>query len=76
MDIEIPQCVQRHFQLARPTVKKILRQITECIAADLAEKYEQAEYPKYCSPCFLVAKPGSNTKTLLVHNRKLNELHK
>ena len=50
-----------------------MRQITECIAANLAEKYEQAEYPKHCSPCFLVDKPGSNAKRLVVHYEKLNE---
>ena len=48
-------------------------QISECIAADLAEKSEAAEYPKHCSPCFLVDKPGSNAKRLVVHYGKLNE---
>ena len=56
--------------------EEIMRQINECIAADLAEKYEQAEYPKHCSPCFLVDKPGSNEKRLVVHYGKLNELTK
>ena len=51
-----------------------MRQIPECIAPNLAEKYEQAEYPKHCSPCFLVDKPGSNAKRLVVHYRKLNKL--
>ena len=53
-----------------------MRQITDCIAADLAEKYEQAEYPKHCSPCFFVDKPWSNTKRLVVHYGKLNKLTK
>ena len=53
-----------------------MRQITDCIAAGLAEKYEQAQYPKHCSPCFLVDKPGSNAKRLVVHYRKLNKLTK
>ena len=51
-----------------------MRQITECIAGDLAEKYEQAEYPKHSSPCVLVDKPGSNGKRLVVHYRKLKKL--
>ena len=55
---------------------EIMRQITECIAANLAEKYEQAEYPKQCSPCFLVEKPGSTAKRLVVHYGKLNKLTK
>ena len=46
------------------------------MAADLAEKFEQAEYPKHCSPCFLVDKPGSNAKRLVVHYGKLNKLPK
>ena len=53
-----------------------MRQITECIAADLAEKYEQADYPKHWSPCFPVDKPGSIAKRLVVHYRKLNMLTK
>ena len=53
-----------------------MHQITECIAADLAEKYEQAEYPKHCSPCFLVDKLGSNAKRLVVHYGKLKKLTK
>ena len=51
-------------------------QITECIAAHLADKYKQAEYPKHCSLCFLVDKPGRNAKRLVVHYGKLNELTK
>ena len=48
------------FPASKANSEEIMRLITECIAADLAEKYEQAEYPKHCSPCFLVYKPGSN----------------
>ena len=51
-----------------------MRQITEFIAADLAEKYEQAEVPEHCSACFLVDKPRSNAKRLAVHYGKLNKL--
>ena len=62
------------FPARKADSEEIMRQITECIAADLAEKYEQAEYPKHCSPCFLVDKPGSNAKRLVVHCGKLNKL--
>ena len=58
------------FPASKADSEKIMRQITECVAADLAEKYEQAEYPKHCSPCFLVDKPGSNAKRLVVHYGK------
>ena len=64
------------FPASKADSEEIMRQITECIAADLAEKYEQAEYPKHCSPCFLVDKPGSNAKRPVVHYGKLNNLTK
>ena len=64
------------FPASKSDSEEIMRQITECIAADLAQKYEQAEYPKHCSPCFLVDKPGSNAKRLVVHYGKLNKLTK
>ena len=64
------------FPASKAASEEIMRQIPECIAADLAEKYEQAEYPKHCSPCFLVDKPGSNAKRLVVHYGKLNKLTK
>ena len=64
------------FRASKADSEGIMRQITECIAADLAEKYEQAEYAKHCSPCFFVDKPGSNTYRLVVHYKKLNKLTK
>ena len=64
------------FPASKADSEEIVLQISECIAASLAEKYEQAEYPKHCSPCFLVDKPGSNAKRLVVHYGKLNKLTK
>ena len=64
------------FPASKADSEEMMRQITECIAADLAEKYEQPEYPKHCSPCFLVDKPRSNAKRLVVHYGKLNKLTK
>ena len=64
------------FPASKGDSEEIMRQITECIAADRAEKYEQAEYPKHSSPCFLVDKPGSNAKRLVVLSGKLNKLTK
>ena len=66
----------KSFPASKADSEGIMRQITECIAADLAEKYEQAEYPKHCSPSFLVDKPGSNAKGLVVPYGKLNKLTK
>ena len=64
------------FPASKADSEETMRQITECIAADIAEKYGQAEYPKHCSPCFFVDKPGSNAKRLVVHYGKLNKLTK
>ena len=64
------------FPASKADTEEIMCQITECIAADLAEKYEQAQYPKHWSPCFVVDKPGSNAKRLVVHYGKLNKLTK
>ena len=64
----------RPFPASKADSEEIMCQITECIAADLAEKYEQAEDPKHYSPCFLVDKPGSNAKMVVIHYRKLNKL--
>ena len=64
------------FPASKADSEERMRQITECIAADLAEKYEQAEYQKHCSPCLLVDEPGSNAKRLVVHYGKLNKLTK
>ena len=38
---------------------EIERQIQECIDAGLVMEYKDRDYPQHCSPCFLVAKPGS-----------------
>ena len=64
------------FPASNTDSEEMMRQISECIAADIAEKYEQAEYPKHSSPFFLVEKPGSNAKRLVVHFGKLNKLTK
>ena len=40
--------------------------------AGLIEEYKEGDYPKHCSPCFLVAKPASTAKRLVVDYQKLN----
>ena len=51
---------------------EIERQIQECIDAGLALQYKDGDYPQHCSPCFLVAKPGSTAKRLVVDYGELN----
>ena len=49
------------------------RQIQECIDAGLVLEYKHGDYPQNCSPCFLVAKPGSTAKRLVVDYGELNK---
>ena len=60
------------FPASKANSEEITREITEYIAASLAEKYEQAEYQKHCFPCVLVDKRGSIAKRLVVRYGKLN----
>ena len=54
-------------------VEEIKRQIQECIDAGLVEKYKQGDFPDHCSPCFLVAKPGSTALQLVVDYDEVNK---
>ena len=54
-------------------VEEIERQIQECIDAGLFEEYKQGDYPHRCSPCFLVAKPGSTALRLVVDYGEVNK---
>ena len=55
---------------------EITRQIKECLEAGLVYKYKKTQYPKHCSPCFLVAKPGRTAKGLVVDYKKVNQKKK
>ena len=52
---------------------EIERQIQECIDAGLLLEYKDGDYPLHCSPCFLVAKPGSTAKRVVVDYGELNK---
>ena len=52
----------------------IERQIQGCIDAGLILEYKDGDYPQHCGPCFLVAKPGSTTKRLVVDYGELNKM--
>ena len=49
------------------------RQTQECIDAGLVLEYKDGDYPQHCSPCFLVAKPGSTANRLVVDCGELNK---
>ena len=41
--------------------------------AGLVEEYKHGDYPRHCSPCFLVAKPGSTAMRLVVDYGEVNK---
>ena len=47
-------------------IDEIESQIQECTDAGLVEEYKHGDYPRHCSPCFLVAIPGSTAMRLVV----------
>ena len=51
----------------------LTRQIKECVEAGSVYEYKRTDYPKHCSPCFLVAKPGGTAKRLVVDYKKVNK---
>ena len=50
-------------------IDQIERHIRECIDAGLVEEYKPRDYPRHCSPCFVVAKPGCTAMRLVVDYR-------
>ena len=64
---------RRPYPASKEQADEIERQIQECIDAGLVLEYTDGDYPKRCSPCFLVAKPGSTAKRLVVDHTELNE---
>ena len=63
---------RRPYPAPQEEVEKIERQIQECIDAGLGEEYKKGDYPNHCSPCFLVAKPGSTALRLVVDYGEVN----
>ena len=57
---------RRPYPVPKEQADEIERQIQECIDAGLVLEYKDGDYPQHCSPCFLVAKPGSTAKRLVV----------
>ena len=73
-----PQVTQRWPRGSEPAspqdeIDEIERQIQECIDAGIVEEYKHGDYPRHCSPCFLVAKPGSTAMRLVVDYGKINK---
>ena len=64
---------RRAYPAPQEQVEEIERQIQECIDAGLVEEYKKGDYPHHCSPCFLVAKPGSTALRLVVDYGEVNK---
>ena len=64
---------RRPYPAPQEQVEEIERQIQECIDAGLVEEYKHGDYLHHCSPCFLVAKPGSTALHLVVDYGEVNK---
>ena len=57
---------RRPYPAPKEQAHEIHRQIQECRDAGLVNQYKDEDNPQNCSPCFVVAKPGSSAKQLVV----------
>ena len=64
---------RRPYKAPKEQADENERQIQECIDAGLLLQYKDGDYPKHCSPCFVVAKPRSTAKRLVVDCGELNK---
>ena len=64
---------RRPYPAPKEQADETERQIQECIDAGLVLEYKDGNFPQHCSPCFLVAKPGSTPKWLVVDYGELNK---
>ena len=79
MDLKLkPDCEgsvvrRRPYPAPQARIDEIERQIQACIDAGLSEEYKHGDYPRHCSPCFLVAKPGSTAMRLVIDYGEVNK---
>ena len=63
----------KHMQETPPSngkgVSNLECQMHECIDAGLVEEYKHGDYPRHCSPCFVVAKLGTTAMCLVTRYR-------
>ena len=64
---------RRPYPAPKEQADEIEQQIQECNNSGLVLEYKDGDYPQHCSPCFLVAKPGSTAKRLVVDYGELNK---
>ena len=66
----------RCYPCSKEDQDEIMRQVLELVEAEMCEAYKDTEIPEHCSPCLLVAKPGSTAKRLVVDYRQLHKIIK
>ena len=64
---------RRPYPAQQNQIDEIESQIEECIDAGLVKEYKHRDYPRHCSPCFLVAKPGSTAMRLVADYGEVNK---
>ena len=64
---------RRPYPAPHNQINEIKSRIQECIDALMVEEYKHGDYPRHCSPCFLVAKPGSTAMRLAVDYGEVNK---
>ena len=72
-ELERTRVRRRPYPAPQVQVEEIQHQIQECIDASLVEENRKGDYPHRCSPCFLVAKPGSTALRLVVDYGEVNK---
>ena len=79
MDVKLKPEFEGSVVTRRPSlapqdqIDEMERHIQECIDASLVEESTHGDYPRHCSPCFLVAKPGSTAMRLVVDYGGVNK---
>ena len=64
---------RRPYPAPQDQIDEMERQIQKCIDAGLLEEYKHGDYPRHCSPCFLLAKPGSTAMRLVLDYGEVNK---
>ena len=64
---------RRTYPAPKEQADEIERRIQECIDTGVVLEYKDGDYPQHCSPSFLMAKPGSTDKRLIVDYGGLNK---
>ena len=72
-EFEGPVVRGRPYPAPQDQIDEIERQIQECIDTGRVKEYKHEHYRSHCSPCFLVAKPGSTAMRLVVDYGEVNK---